>query len=489
MKYCQQCKTEIPNEAVLCPDCGGILQLLPEESAETNGSAADTDAATAEAVEYAAMESMDLNTAEQAQAALAERKNRQKRRRKKILLALLAFVLVIALLLGGAMLFAWWHFNHYSDEGEDLPQKIHQIFQGNLYKIIENGEAQIYGTYIQPDDELGVEAYRALLPNGWEAGGRLSWNFPSASEPAMYSLIAHSSDKLARFSAFSPIMFAENSKETETTILQGKLAMPRTKEDAPSFILWFLEPLLLVKNISSSAPKNLDTDGSLRKLYEKSLEPVKAAAKAQGLTLSDIRYAFTEFSGGGILKETETAVDTCLRLAVCSYTLTKGSGNAKETVTVWGTPIIQFSHAPDGKMGEYAADMDFIAANQVVNQNWLAARSRAAAEAQKRIEKNKIADWSLLADEKSSLLSAAKKGLKKEPDYRVPSGGINSNSFAPMILDSNLFLAQDGTQMHTPKQFAKVWMTYQDDAPILLGVKDASYKPGDGFRWTELEKK
>ena len=492
MKYCQHCNAEFEEELTRCPSCGA-QQEIPAAAAdlaqdETVEIAAGGDAVQAATTEHVALESMELSAAEQQQAELGNHQKTkvQKRKRKKLLIALLAFVLAVVLFFGGGMLYVWLDANKRVTEARE---KIQQVLQGDLAAMLQNGEAQTYGYYIQKDEALGIETYRALLPNGWMATLKenISWNFASAADPATYTLSAYSPDDLARLYTISPVTFVENSLD-EPTIAQGKLALNSETENAKSFTLWFLGMTLPMKDFNIRETKNLDTKKTLLKQYAASLSAVKEDAKAQGLSVSDIYFDVTELSGSCTLNGTDAVGDMRARIALCGYTLTKGTGAKAETVKVWRAPMIQFYYAPLGKLGDYAADMDFIVANQSVNQNWLAACNRASAAAIDMISRKEAADWVALAEKDNKLLSAAKKDLKTETDYRIPADTLGIDSFAQLMFDLVPYKTAEGLQARMPKDFSKVFWTLQEQNIIYLGVKPADYKPGGGYSWTELTK-
>ncbi len=503
MKQCPQCKLELEEGVTLCPGCHTALDenaaAEPEHKPETQAAEQQMEESAQEVVtpeETPCEEGLEAEAELQpktpfpqeeiGQSQLPNQTQKKKKLKKRIvIISLSVFLVLVAALVGGI----YWAIHYFDPANPGAQLELPAILQSDLRELLEKKEAQVYGFYDQSDKELGINAYRLLMPDGWRIQGSTSYNAPGTAYPMQYSAWLTAQDGLGKMFVTSDLMFVDGGGK-ETSIPLQKQAMDLDLSDMKQFISEFLSSAGNISLLMFSKETKLLKDNKLLEQYKAYLAPTIAGYKEQGITLKDIQLYYNELEGNCIYQSVPDT-QTIVRLAVCSYTLEKKDADKTESLRVYTIPQLVVFAAPNGTLQNYLPDMRFMAANFRLNQNWLAARARAAAEALHMVEGGEVADWSGLLENIAKLKTAAKKDLNTQDNFALPAAeqfAIHNFTMAINSYPRYELPVQGGNMpIYVEKAFTKVWYSKIDEEDtIVMGVKPEDYKPGSGFSWEQL---
>lgn len=393
----------------------------------------------------------------------------------KLKLSLIAVGLVLVLLFTGGILAAvLWPEKPLFDFNFD------KVLQGNLDELIASGDAVPYAHFYAEDAELGIPAFRALIPKDWTVNGKIIWNYAGAQFPALYTLSAFAPEKAATLYTVSQMQFVDGN-DPDGVFAESKQNLLQPLQTPVSFVESFLPDAFGMQLPFLSDSVNLDPDGAMQKRYTALLEPLLQSYRAQGIKLSEAKLQATEISGSVLLNG--VSCDVNVRILLCSYCLTKGD----TAITVWQVIGLQACAAPVGTLMQYLPQMRVIAANQTINQSWLAARDRAREKSVALLRDGAVSDSNSLDTQSTVLLEAAKQELDKTARYGKDAAELQYNLFTDLLDELKSYIHEKEAPFYMSKDFSKVWLGDQGgEDDVILGVKPAEFQPKSVLQWKEL---
>lgn len=337
-----------------------------------------------------------------------------------------------------------------------------------LQTLVDDGRAEAYHFYVQTDPQFGIEAYRTLVPQGWQATGGVAWNYASAMAPAVYAFEAKSPDGRACVQVISDMHYSEeyaNGRPTTTTIAKtAPVKVQPTPQQAAVEILNATTGLVFTRT------EELDKTGALKRYYHDNLiVPLRTELQGTGMEVRDAFIGYHGLTGSGTING--EVCDVYVEIAMSGYTLAQG-GLLRVTSKLWNILSTCIYYAPAETLQRYRADMQTMTGNLTVNQNWMAARNAMRDEINRRITRQQMADWAAARALSAQLSAHVDSMLDHTRNYSAT--GNFMEAFSDYMFDRNNYDMGGGEILKVDTKWEHVWM---DGGGNVITSNDRLFNP------------
>lgn len=364
----------------------------------------------------------------------------------------------------------------------------------DLQTLLDAGQATTYSFATLSDPQYGIEVYRTLLPDGWEATGNVEWDLHDLKAPAVWWMDAKAPGGDAGVFILSDRHYSLDEYETDGVISQVEVA--GYPSDLPAQAGVLAEELFNqympggVPGLEFMRSEDLDPGGELLALYTGANDGFSGYT-GMGYEMTEVYCkALSAFGMATIGDET---YNIQAEIVMAGNTAEMTTGQTTQRIYQWGLMGLNvFYYKAEAAL--YAQDFALIASNFTVNNNWRAAKSGMSEQLDVLMRANEHIAWSEAGQYAGLAHAKVDVSIEHTNDWTVQESTMADRGFSiwqEQLLGLTPYSlgGMDGRLM-VDSLWGSVWIS---DAGDVIGVNDSTYNPqadptmnGNGWRLAEL---
>ena len=370
---------------------------------------------------------------------------------------------------------------------QELPIEIEATLDG----LLTSGDVQTYSFFIHADPVYEIEAFRTLLPLGWQGSGAVNWDYASSSAPARTNFVAISPDGYAGFARTTDIHYVEQiySGAYDSSTIASSDGIPLRSPCTAIEMAYEIPPTIMsgLSDIHVTGSENADPEGILDRYYKQVLSPNLEAVTAYGGNYRDLYCTMDSVSGTASVNG--SPIEFTAYITICGYTLQSSGNYITITSNYWSVLNTMFCFAPPNQLGDYANEFDIISSNFTDNANWISLRNNVTESLLGMLREQQLQNWAQANAFSEALYARYYATYPKTGDYSSSSSGSifdEAGSSSSSIFESweetltgreTYDLGSQGT-MTVDGFYDKMW---SDGSGNFIGSNNGAYDPGYGW--------